>query len=241
MATVTPRQRWTDAIWESELTPTQRLVAHAFARYASRGLDEVWLAQSHLCKITGFTKPTAMKATRALVDLGWLVVIEPARQRRPARYMLTTPSGQVTSPLETTQGENQLTANEQPRGKAEAVRGKADPVQGASDLPQTTNVNRNREPQPLLPQLVTAFHAEGIDDENEMREVILRADEDEGTRSSGAGRLLKQPGYLRRCIRAHRQVSSLAGARGPRSPATMTGVTSLFPRGGQRSTRGVEG
>lgn len=212
MAAITPRQRWIDAVWASDLAPTHRLVAHAFARYAARGLDDVWLAQSHLCTITGLTKPTAIKATRALIDLGWLVIVEPARQRRSARYALTTPRGQATSPLEPSQGESQLTTSDSPRGKPGTPSDKAGDLQGATDLPQTTSMNPKTEPQLLHPALVAAFHAEGIDDEAFMREVIHKADEDEGTRSSGAGRLLNQPGYLSRRIRLQTHISTVAGS-----------------------------
>ena len=202
MPSTTPRQKWTDAVWESNLTPTQRLVAHAFARYASRGLDDVWLAQSHLCEITGLTKPTAAKTTRALVDLGWLVRTEPARQRRSARYGLTFPSGQMTSPLEPVQGESQLAANDQTRGKVEAVRGKADSAQGESDLPRTSIGNPDRKPQLLPTDLIAAFRDAGVEDEATMREIVEKADEDAGTKASGVGRLRSQPGYLKRLIKA---------------------------------------
>lgn len=147
MTTRNDRQRWTDAVWESDLAPNVRLVALAFARYASRGLDSVWLAQSHLCEITGLSKPTAQKATRVLLDDGWLEVVEPPRQRRAARYRLTF-SGQPVCPLDQPQRSTGLPPHDPIRGQTDSTRGQTQPSQGSSGVTRTLNKNPRKNPHP---------------------------------------------------------------------------------------------
>ncbi|MGJ9414225.1 MarR family transcriptional regulator [Aeromicrobium sp. CF4.19] len=148
MAARNERHRWTDAVWSSDLPPNVRLVALAFVRYASHGLDEVWLAQSHLCEITGLSKPTAQKATRTLLDGGWLEVVEQPRQRRAARYRLTF-SGQPACPLDDSQRSSELPSGEAPRGQTDEPRGQTQPSQRASGLPRTSSRNHKKNPHPV--------------------------------------------------------------------------------------------
>lgn len=91
-----PRDGWVAAVWDSaQLTPTERLVAMAYARYAFDS-DVAWVAWARLSQMTGIrSKATLSKATKGLVEAGWLVQVEKARQHRSPRYRLVVPEGDV--------------------------------------------------------------------------------------------------------------------------------------------------
>lgn len=82
-----PRDAYTEAVWSSSLTSTQRLVALAYADHA-RDADTAWIAPERLEARTGLGRTAAKTAVRALVDAGWLVLVEAARQHRAPRYRL---------------------------------------------------------------------------------------------------------------------------------------------------------
>lgn len=88
---ITPRQRWTDAIWESDLRSLERLVALAFAKHAGRGLDDVWVSWSELRRLTRLSNDAATRALKTLRDRGWLVRTADAAGPRAARYRLSVP------------------------------------------------------------------------------------------------------------------------------------------------------
>lgn len=82
-----PRDAYTEAVWSSALTSTQRLVALAYADHA-RDTDTAWIAPERLEARTGLGRTAAKTAVRALVEAGWLVLVEAARQHRAPRYRL---------------------------------------------------------------------------------------------------------------------------------------------------------
>lgn len=90
MSPPTARHVWRDHVWEAAgLTPTERLVALAFEKYASS--DRVWVTQPELTRITGLKRTAALNAVRALQRLGWLELVEKAQQHRAPRYQLSLP------------------------------------------------------------------------------------------------------------------------------------------------------
>lgn len=97
-ATRWPRDVWMDAIWDCEtLTPPQRAVAYTFARYAGHR-DTSWCPQNELRKRTGMKSRTAISdAVKSLVDGGWLMLVEKARQHRSARYRMVVRGVQMST------------------------------------------------------------------------------------------------------------------------------------------------
>lgn len=88
----TARQVWQDAVWESSsLTPTQRLIAHAIAKYAGADTERVWVASPELQRVTALGRTAVLDSVRTLCNLGWLEVTERARQNRAPRYRLLVP------------------------------------------------------------------------------------------------------------------------------------------------------
>lgn len=90
MSPPTARHVWRDHVWDdSGLTPTERLVALAFEKYASAEL--VWVSQPELMRITGLKRTAALNSVRSLQRLGWLELVEKQQQHRAPRYRLTLP------------------------------------------------------------------------------------------------------------------------------------------------------
>lgn len=97
------RDRYTDAIWEpNALRPNEVLVALAYAKYAgakdpttgTRADDDVaWVDWSTLSDMTGIRSKTGLsRATKALIDAGWMTRVAAHRQHRSPRYRLTIPN-----------------------------------------------------------------------------------------------------------------------------------------------------
>lgn len=97
------RQQYQDALWaENALRPNELLVALAYAKYAGakdprtgeKAPDDVawveWVTLSTLTKIR--SRDALNRATRGLVDAGWMRQVEAARQHRAPRYQLTIPT-----------------------------------------------------------------------------------------------------------------------------------------------------
>lgn len=88
-----PRVLWSEAIWESDLKPTQRLLALAYADHA-RNEATAWVAYPRLMARTGLSRDTVARQLGALVEAGWLTLERSARQHRAAVYRLSYPSAQ---------------------------------------------------------------------------------------------------------------------------------------------------
>lgn len=90
------RYQFADAVWESEaLTTNERIVALAYADHAGAGdspFDVAWVDWNRLSQRTGIRSKDAInRAMRGLISAGWLELVEPKRQHRPARYRLVIP------------------------------------------------------------------------------------------------------------------------------------------------------
>ena len=97
-ATAWPRDRWLDALWDCEtLKPRERAVAYVYARYAG-SKSTSWCSWDELIRRTSIrSRTTISDAIAGLVEGGWLVEVEPARQHYSARYALEVPKAQQSS------------------------------------------------------------------------------------------------------------------------------------------------
>ena len=84
------RERWSEAVWSSDLRPLERLVALAYADHA-HDRQVAWVTYPRLMQRTGLSRDAVARAIRGLVEGGWLVVETPARQHRAPVYRLSTP------------------------------------------------------------------------------------------------------------------------------------------------------
>lgn len=85
-----PRDGFAEAVWTSNLPPSQRLVALAFADHA-HDKDEAWLTYDRLQERTGLSRDTVARHLRGLIAAGWLVLL---RRRRCGSgvYRLAVPA-----------------------------------------------------------------------------------------------------------------------------------------------------
>lgn len=94
---VANRREWRDAVWSSDLSPIDRLVALAYAEHAAADPGRVWVTSERLQAMTGAARSTTQTALRRLEASGWLAVTEPARQHYATRYALTIPGPQLVA------------------------------------------------------------------------------------------------------------------------------------------------
>ncbi len=89
------RDEWLDAMWDSvSLSPNQRAVAYAFFRYAGKK-GVTWCPWKELHRRTGIkSRDGISRAIRGLLDGGWLLEVDRARQYYSARYLLVIPDVQ---------------------------------------------------------------------------------------------------------------------------------------------------
>ncbi len=92
-----PRDTWLDAIWDCpDVKPNERAVAYAYARY-SGSTDITWCPWDELKRRTGIRSRDALsRAISGLVEAGWIVEVERARQHYSARYRLTVAQQSVS-------------------------------------------------------------------------------------------------------------------------------------------------
>lgn len=92
-----PRDAYADAVWRSDLKPTPRLVALAYARSAgSSNPPRAWLTYEQLAAVTGAARSTLALTVRHLIEQGWLEQVTWPRGRLAPHYLLTQPSGSRT-------------------------------------------------------------------------------------------------------------------------------------------------
>lgn len=93
MTAITERQMWTDAVWDSDLSTTEKIVALCYAKFAGRTWPESWVAGSQLGRNTSLkSKDARIRAVWKLVVKGWLI---PFRKTRHGAYVyqLVIPEG----------------------------------------------------------------------------------------------------------------------------------------------------
>ncbi|MFJ2297399.1 hypothetical protein [Oerskovia paurometabola] len=96
---------WRDAIWASDLSTTEKIVALAYADHASSGTLRVWVAAERLQQRTGLKRTSSAGAVRRLRELGWLTTTIPGTTGATTRYALTIPDDvAATLPAVTTGG-----------------------------------------------------------------------------------------------------------------------------------------
>lgn len=82
---------WRDAIWASDLTATEKLVALTYADHASSGTLRVWVSPERLRQRTSLKRTSTTGALRRLAEAGWLTVTTPGSTGVATRYALTIP------------------------------------------------------------------------------------------------------------------------------------------------------
>ncbi|MFJ4105928.1 hypothetical protein [Oerskovia enterophila] len=94
---------WRDAIWASDLTATEKLVALTYADHASSGTLRVWVSPERLRQRTSLKRTSTTGALRRLAAAGWLKVTTPGSTGVATRYALTIPDEvAATMPVPTT-------------------------------------------------------------------------------------------------------------------------------------------
>lgn len=83
------RQEWRDAICESSLDSTAKLVAYTLD-YWMDGRGEAWPSKSTIAERAGKERSTVIRAISRLERAGFVLVI-PSRGRRPSRYRACMP------------------------------------------------------------------------------------------------------------------------------------------------------
>jgi hypothetical protein len=79
---------WRDAVWESDLPATVRLVALAFADHANDDGTGVYVVLTRLMARTGLSRAACVRSVAALRDGGWLATVRRASQHRAPEYDL---------------------------------------------------------------------------------------------------------------------------------------------------------
>jgi hypothetical protein len=103
--------KWREAVWASDLTANQKLVAQAISQYTDRDGSSAWPAVPTLAADTSLSDRTVQRSLESLVELGWLRIERRAAQHRPTTYGLV-PRGDTGSGLRRRPGVTQTT----PRG-----------------------------------------------------------------------------------------------------------------------------
>lgn len=82
-----------NAVWQSDLPASAKLLALAYESWAGVDTREVWVTDEHLRKRTSFSHDTISRHRKTLVGLGWLQLVSAAMPGRCARYRLAIPRG----------------------------------------------------------------------------------------------------------------------------------------------------
>lgn len=89
-------KRWRDALWASDLTSTDKLVALSYADHAGDGPLRVWVAAERLQARTSLGRTATTAAVRRLRAAGWLTLTSKGRVGATSRYALTLPGETAT-------------------------------------------------------------------------------------------------------------------------------------------------
>lgn len=85
------RSRWLEAIYDSDLTPSQRFIATIYADFANDGRMS-WASISTIMHRTGYSRDTVIRARAALSEAGWIVQTTKASRHKAATYALVIPN-----------------------------------------------------------------------------------------------------------------------------------------------------
>jgi hypothetical protein len=92
------RIRFRNAVLESDLPPSAKLVAIVYESYAGVDTDQVWVTPENLRRRTSLqSDDTIIRHRKKLVDGGWLELVAPATYGYCARYRLTVPHPQAAA------------------------------------------------------------------------------------------------------------------------------------------------
>lgn len=85
------RNRWLAAMYDSDLTPTQRFVATVYADFAGSGRTS-WSSLTTVMHRTGYSERTVVYARNQLMAAGWLVAVSKSTRHLAATYALVIPT-----------------------------------------------------------------------------------------------------------------------------------------------------
>jgi len=91
--------RWRHEIAKSDLAPSTRHVAHAFALFLPKGHKSSFVGTRKLATATGHARNTVLKAIAELRDGGWIIEEEATRGGKVNRYPTMPLSGSLTEPV----------------------------------------------------------------------------------------------------------------------------------------------
>ena len=97
MATL--RQRYRDALWDSDLGKHELWVALALEKFmSSKDLGGAYPSVETLCRYSRLGERTVQRSLRKLVQLRWIKPTRPANQHRPTTYQGCLPGTPKTKP-----------------------------------------------------------------------------------------------------------------------------------------------
>lgn len=132
------RDEWLDAMWDAvSLTPNQRAVAYAFFRYAGKK-GVTWCPWKELHRRTGIkSRDGISRAIHGLLDSGWLLEVDRARQYYSARYLLIIPEVQESGTQTPEESVKQTT--EDPRSPFNGARSPSPDTRSPFNGPDSSN------------------------------------------------------------------------------------------------------
>lgn len=92
-----PRARFSESVWQSELSTSERIVALCYADHARAG-STAWVTADRLAARTGLSKRHAIRCRNELIKKGWLIEVNAATPTTAAEYRLMIGTGATTSP-----------------------------------------------------------------------------------------------------------------------------------------------
>ena len=168
------RTVWMEAVWSSDLKPMERFVACVYFDHA-RDQRNAWVTVARLTDRTGLSRDAAIRARKGLVEAGWIVVREKARQHRADVYELVIPDGASSTrggPLPDLSSTGDVPLNDS-RGTGDDTRGTGD-VPNLSTYPSSHPSSSSRAVEIVFRAWPPEFDEDEDDDEREENREIHR-------------------------------------------------------------------
>ena len=168
------RTRWMEAVWSSDLKPMERFVACVYFDHA-RDQHHAWVTAARLTERTGLSRDAALRARKGLVEAGWIVVREKARQHRADVYELVIPDGASSTrggPLPDLSSTGGVPLSDS-RGTGDDTRGTGD-VPNLSTYPSTHPSSSSRAVEIVFRAWPPEFDEDEDDDEREENRELHR-------------------------------------------------------------------
>lgn len=170
------RNTWMEAVWASDLKPLEKLVAAVYADHA-RDQRMIWVTLDRLVQRSGIGRTQAKMWRRRLIESGWLVEFEPARQHKAAVYVLVIPEGARGSENRPSEGDprgSDARPADKPRGSEYDVQGVGIPAPGGRipDPNQSSIKEQHQSSSSRTPAQKHLAHLLGWDEEDERLDLV---------------------------------------------------------------------